>query len=55
MYIIMKTMFFPVYFHGGFVVTHTLGLMMYGYTLLVPMEQKMLNKLSKKRNVSDHK
>ena len=27
---------------------------MYGYTLLVPMNQKVLNKLSKERNISGH-
>ena len=27
-----------------------LGHMMYGYTLLVPMNQRMLNKLGKERN-----
>ena len=40
---------------NGLVVTHTLGHMMYGYTLLVPMNQRVLNKLSKERNVSGHK
>ena len=29
--------------------------MMYGYTLLVPMNQRVLNKLSKERNISGHK
>ena len=31
----MKTMCPPGYDHNGFVETHALGLMMYGYTLLV--------------------
>ena len=43
----MKTMCPPGYHHNGFVATHALGHMMYGYTLLVPMNQKVLNKLSK--------
>ena len=32
----MKTMCSPGYHHNGFVATHALGHMMYGYTLLVP-------------------
>ena len=35
----MKTMCPPGYHHNGFVATHALGHMMYGYTLLVPMNQ----------------
>ena len=35
----MKTMCRPGYHHNGFVATHALGHMMYGYTLLVPMNQ----------------
>ena len=31
-------------------VTHALGHMMYGYTLLVPMNQRVLNKPSKEHN-----
>ena len=41
--------------HNGFVATHALGHMMYGYTLLVPVNQRVLNKLSKKHNLSGHK
>ena len=33
----MKSMCPPGYHHNGFVATHTLGHMMYGYTLLVPV------------------
>ena len=40
----------PSYHHIGFVATHALGPMMYGYTLLVPVNQKVLNKLSKERH-----
>ena len=36
-YAIMKTMCPPGYHHNGFVATHALGHMIYGYTLLVPM------------------
>ena len=35
----MKTMCPPGYHHNGFVATHALGHMMYGSTLLVPMNQ----------------
>ena len=54
-YAIMKTMCPPGYHHNGFVAIHALGHMMYGYTLLVPMNQRVLNKQSKKRNISGHK
>ena len=42
----MKTMCRPSYHHNGFVATHVFEHMMYGYTLLVPMNQKVLNKLA---------
>ena len=45
----------PSGFHHGFVATHVLGHMMYSYTLLVPMNQTVLNKVSKEHNISDHK
>ena len=51
---IIKTMCPPGYHHNGFVETDALGHMMYEYTLLVPMNQRVLNKLSKEHNVSDH-
>ena len=54
-YVIMKTMYPPGYHHNGFVATHALGHMMYGSTLLVPMNQRVLNKQSKERNISGHK
>ena len=54
-YVIMKTMCPPGYHHNGFVATHALGHMMYGSTLLVPMNQRVLNKQSKGRNISSHK
>ena len=51
----MKTMCPPGYHHSGFVATHALGHIMYGYTLLVPTNQRVLKKLSKEHNVSGHK
>ena len=51
----MKTICSPDYHHNGFVATHALGHMMYGYTLLVPMNQRVLNKQSKERNISGDK
>ena len=35
----------PGYHRNGFVATHALGHMMYGYTLLVPMNPRVLNLL----------
>ena len=46
-YIIMKTMCSPSSHRNVFVAIYSLGHMMYSYTLLVPMNQKELNKLSK--------
>ena len=55
----MKTMCPPAYRHNGFVSTHALGHMMYGYTLLVSMNQRVIKKLnkqiSKEHNISAHK
>ena len=51
----MNTMCPPSYHHNGFVATHALEDMMYGYTLLVLLNQRVLNKLSKKHNISGHK
>ena len=48
----MKTMCPPGYHHNGFVATHALGHMMYGYTLLVPMNQRVLNKQSREHNIN---
>ena len=53
-YVIMKTMCLPGYHHNGFVATYALGHMMYGYTLLVPMNQRALSKQSKERNISGY-
>ena len=46
----MKTMCPPGYHDNGFVATHALGHMIYSYTLLVPMNQRVLNKQSKESN-----
>ena len=54
-FVIMKTMCPPGYHHNGFVATHALGHMMYGSTFLVPMNQRVLNKQRKERNISGHK
>ena len=54
-YAIMKTMCPLGYHHNGFVATPALGHMMYGYTLLVPINQKVLKKLSKEHDLSGHK
>ena len=51
----MKTMCPPGHHHNGFVATHAFGHMMYGYTLLLPMSERVLNKLSKEHNISGHK
>ena len=46
----------PLGYHcNGFVATHALGHMMYGSALLVPMNQRVLNKLRKEHNISGHK
>ena len=46
----------PLGYHDNdFVATHTLGRMLYGYTLLVPMSQRVLNKPSKEHNGSGYK
>ena len=42
----MKTMWPPGYHDNGFMATHALEHMMYGYTLLIPMNQRVINKLS---------
>ena len=47
----MKTVCPRRYRHNGFVTTHALGHIMYAYTLLVPMNQSVLNKLTKEGNI----
>ena len=41
----MKAMCPPGYHHSGFVATHAHGHMIYGYTLLVPINQRVFNSL----------
>ena len=50
----MKIMYPTGYHHNGFVATHALGHMMYGYTLLLPIKQRVLNKLGKELNVTGY-
>ena len=45
-YAMKKAMCPPSYHHNGFVATDALGHMIYDYILLVPMNQKVLKKLS---------
>ena len=47
------SMGFKKFYCNGFVATHALGLMMYGYTLLVSVNHRVLNKSSKERNISN--
>ena len=51
----MKTICPPGYLHNCFMtfnsLTHALWHMIYDYTLLLPMNQRVLNKLSKEHNV----
>ena len=48
----VKTKCPPGYQHNGFVATDLLGHMMCGYTLLVPMNQRVLNRLSTEHNIN---
>ena len=48
-------MYPPGYHYNGFTTTHALGHMMCGYILLAPMNQKVLNKLSKGCNITGYK
>ena len=50
----MKTMCPPGYHHNGFVGTNELEHIMYGYTLLVPVKQRVLNKLNNQHNIKGH-
>ena len=49
----MKTMCSPDYHDNGFVSTHTPEYIICSYTLLVPINQRVLNKVSKEHNISD--
>ena len=52
---VFKVWCFSGYHDNAFVATHTLGHMIYHYTLLVPVNQRVLNKLSKEHNINGHK
>ena len=54
-YAIIKITCSPGYHHNGLVATHVHRHMTYGYTLLVLMNQRVLNKLNKEHNISGHK
>ena len=54
-YATMKTICRPGCHHTNFLATHALGHMIYGYTFLVPMNQRLFQKLSKGHNISGHK
>ena len=43
------------YHDNDFVLTYALGHMIYGYTILVPINQRGLNKLSKEHDINGHK
>ena len=45
----------PDYHHDRFAATDALGHIMYDYTLLIPLNQRVLDKLSKEHNTSGHK
>ena len=53
MHVIIKTICLLSYHHNAFMAAHSLGHMM--YTLLVLVNQRVLNKLDKERNISGHK
>ena len=53
LYAIMR-IYFPSYQPNSFAATLALRHIIYGYSLLVPMNQSVHNKLRKQRNISDH-
>ena len=54
-YVIIKTMCPPCYHPNCFVATDAFGYMMFGYILLVPMYQRVANKLNKGYHINGHK
>lgn len=50
----MKTMCPPDYHHDRFVTTDALGHIMYDYTLLIPLNQRVLNISSKEHKLADY-
>ena len=53
LYAIMR-IYFPSYHPNSFAATLAHRYIIYGYSLLVPMNQSVFNKLRKQRNISDH-
>ena len=51
----MKIMCPPGYHHNGFVASHALVYILYRYTLLVPVNQRVVSKSSKEHNISGNK
>ena len=51
----MKRMYLLGYHYNGFIATNVLVYTVYDYTLLVAINQRVLNKLSKEHNGSGHK
>ena len=51
-YVLKKIMCPPGYHHNGFVEPTAFGQVIYSYTLLVPMNQRVLNKLSNESTIS---
>ena len=49
--LIMKKMYPPGYYRNGFMETHALIHMIHGYILSILMNQRLLNKLRKERNI----
>ena len=45
----------PGYHHVGFLATYTVRHMTYGCKLLIPVNSRVLNKLSKEDNICDPK
>ena len=51
----MKTMCPSGYHNNGFMESHSPGRIMYSYTFLIPMNQRVLNRLSLEHNIGGHK
>ena len=54
-YAIIETIYPPDFHHNDFVATGAFGHTMYGYTLLVPMNQRVLDKKIKGHNINGQK
>ena len=55
LYVIIKTMYSFSYHYSSFVATRAPGNVMYSYSLLLLMDQRVFNKLSKDRKISNPK